>query len=51
MTYRVEDFIRGGSLFRNLARLSAAGLPVVTVHARLVDRRRRLPDRACRTTS
>ena len=31
MTYRVEDFIRGGSLFRNLALLSAAGLPVVTV--------------------
>jgi geranyl-CoA carboxylase beta subunit len=31
MAYRVEDFIRGGSLFRNLARLSAAGLPVVTV--------------------
>lgn len=31
MTYRVEDFVRGGSLFRNLARLSAAGLPVVTI--------------------
>ena len=31
LAYRVEDFIRGGSLFRNLARLSAAGLPVVTV--------------------
>ena len=31
MRYRVEDFIRGGNLFRNLARLSAAGLPVVTV--------------------
>ena len=31
MQYRVEDFIRGGELFRNLARLSAAGLPVVTV--------------------
>lgn len=31
MAYRVEDFIRGGGLFRNLARLSAAGLPVVTV--------------------
>ncbi|MDE2368800.1 MAG: acyl-CoA carboxylase subunit beta [Burkholderiales bacterium] len=31
MNYRVEDFVRGGSLFRNLARLSAAGLPVVTV--------------------
>ena len=24
MTYRVEDFVRGGSLFRNIARLSAA---------------------------
>ena len=31
MRYRVEDFVRGGSLFRNLARLSAAGLPVITV--------------------
>lgn len=31
MTYRVEDFIRGGNSFRNLARMSAAGLPVVTV--------------------
>lgn len=31
MTYRVEDFVRGGSSFRNLARMSAAGLPVVTV--------------------
>lgn len=31
MAYRVEDFVRGGSLFRNLARMSAAGLPVVTV--------------------
>lgn len=31
MAYRVEDFIRGGTSFRNLARLSAAGLPVVTV--------------------
>jgi geranyl-CoA carboxylase beta subunit len=31
MAYRVEEFIRGGNLFRNLARLSAAGLPVVTV--------------------
>lgn len=29
--YRVEDFIKGGEIFRNLARLSAAGLPVVTV--------------------
>ena len=31
MTYKVEEFITGGSLFRNIARLSAAGLPVVTV--------------------
>ena len=31
MRYRVEDFVRGGNIFRNLARLSAAGLPVVTV--------------------
>ncbi|TFZ07868.1 acyl-CoA carboxylase subunit beta [Ramlibacter humi] len=31
LEYRVEDFIRGGATFRNLARLSAAGLPVVTV--------------------
>ncbi|HUP07058.1 MAG TPA: acyl-CoA carboxylase subunit beta [Caldimonas sp.] len=31
MKYRVEDFVRGGNLFRNLARLSAAGLPVITV--------------------
>ncbi|KPP86263.1 MAG: geranyl-CoA carboxylase beta subunit [Rhodobacteraceae bacterium HLUCCO07] len=31
MDYRVEDFVRGGNLFRNLARLSAAGLPVVTI--------------------
>jgi geranyl-CoA carboxylase beta subunit len=31
LRYRVEDFVRGGNIFRNLARLSAAGLPVVTV--------------------
>jgi geranyl-CoA carboxylase beta subunit len=31
MAYRVEEFVRGGNLFRNLARMSAAGLPVVTV--------------------
>jgi geranyl-CoA carboxylase beta subunit len=31
MRYRVEGFVLGGSLFRNLARLSAAGLPVITV--------------------
>ncbi len=29
--YRVEQFVRGGGLFCTLARLSAAGLPVVTV--------------------
>ncbi len=29
--YHVETFIRGGALFRNLARLSAAGIPVITV--------------------
>lgn len=31
MLYRVEDFVRGGNLFRNLARMSAEGLPVITV--------------------
>jgi geranyl-CoA carboxylase beta subunit len=31
MKYRVEGFVHGGALFRNLARLSAAGIPVVTV--------------------
>lgn len=31
LDYRVEDFVQGGRLFANLARLSAAGLPVVTV--------------------
>ncbi|KQP49274.1 acyl-CoA carboxylase subunit beta [Pseudorhodoferax sp. Leaf274] len=31
MTYQVEEFVTGGNLFRNLARISAAGLPVVTV--------------------
>lgn len=31
MQYRVEDFVRGGNLFRNLARMSAEGLPVITV--------------------
>src|ERR1700750_1040803 len=31
LRYRVEDFVRGGNIFRTLARLSAAGLPVVTV--------------------
>ena len=31
LKYRVEGFIRGGALFYNLARLSAAGIPVITV--------------------
>jgi geranyl-CoA carboxylase beta subunit len=31
MRYRVEGFVHGGALFRNLARLSAAGIPVLTV--------------------
>jgi geranyl-CoA carboxylase beta subunit len=31
LRYRVEDFVRGGNIFRNLALLSATGLPVVTV--------------------
>ncbi|HLX80709.1 MAG TPA: carboxyl transferase domain-containing protein [Burkholderiales bacterium] len=31
LKYRVEGFVHGGAIFRNLARLSAAGLPVVTV--------------------
>ncbi|HOV20502.1 MAG TPA: carboxyl transferase domain-containing protein, partial [Ottowia sp.] len=31
MRYRVEYFIHGGALFRNLSRLSSAGIPVITV--------------------
>jgi geranyl-CoA carboxylase beta subunit len=31
MRYKVEGFVHGGSLFRNLARLSGAGIPVITV--------------------
>ena len=31
MQYRVQDFVRGGQIFANLARLSAAGQPVLTV--------------------
>jgi geranyl-CoA carboxylase beta subunit len=31
MRYRVDGFVHGGALFRNLARLSAAGIPVITV--------------------
>jgi len=29
--YRVDKFVRGGGIFYNLARISAAGLPIVTV--------------------
>jgi geranyl-CoA carboxylase beta subunit len=31
LRYKVAGFVHGGAIFRNLARLSAAGLPVVTV--------------------
>ncbi len=31
LRYRVGAFVQGGALFRNLARLSAAGIPVLTV--------------------
>jgi len=31
LRYKVQGFVHGGTIFRNLARLSAAGLPVVTV--------------------
>lgn len=31
MAYQVENFVTGGEKFRNLALLSAAGLPVITV--------------------
>ncbi|HLT28296.1 MAG TPA: carboxyl transferase domain-containing protein [Zeimonas sp.] len=31
LRYRVEDFVHGGRLFHNLARLSAAGVPVVAI--------------------
>jgi len=31
LRYKVQGFVLGGTIFRNLARLSAAGLPVVTV--------------------
>jgi geranyl-CoA carboxylase beta subunit len=31
MRYKVEGFVQGGALFRNLARLSAAGIPVITI--------------------
>lgn len=29
--YNVENFVRGGEKYRNLARLSAAGIPVITI--------------------
>jgi geranyl-CoA carboxylase beta subunit len=31
MAYRVQDFIHGGTTFKNLAKMSAAGLPVITI--------------------
>ncbi len=31
MNYKVENFVIGGEKYRNLARLSAAGIPVITV--------------------
>ncbi len=31
MRYRVEGFVHGGAIFRNLSRLSAAGIPVITI--------------------
>ena len=31
LRYKVNTFVHGGAIFRNLARLSAAGMPVVTV--------------------
>jgi len=31
MNYTVEGFVRGGALFANLARLSKAGLPVISI--------------------
>lgn len=31
MNYKVEDWAHGGAVFRNLARLSAAGLPTIAV--------------------
>jgi geranyl-CoA carboxylase beta subunit len=31
LKYRVEQFLQGGAIFYNLARLSAAGIPVITV--------------------
>src|SRR5256714_12872912 len=31
LKYRVEGFIHGGAIFHNLAKLSSAGVPVITV--------------------
>jgi geranyl-CoA carboxylase beta subunit len=31
MRYRVDSFVHGGALFKNFARLSAAGIPVITI--------------------
>ena len=31
MAYRVEEFVVGGNQFRNMSKMSAAGLPIVTV--------------------
>src|SRR5262245_40673235 len=31
LKYRVEGFVHGGAIFHNLAKLSAAGVPVITV--------------------
>src|SRR4029450_9100154 len=43
MAYRVEEFIRGGNLFRNLARLSAARFAVITLTPGSLDPRQRPP--------
>ena len=37
MKYRVEGFVHGGGLFRNLARLSAAGIPVISINSGTAD--------------
>lgn len=31
LEYKVENFVHGGAKYRNLARLSAAGIPVITI--------------------
>ena len=51
MTYQVEEFVTGGNLFRNLARMSAAGLAGASP-SRTARRPPAAPTRpACRTTS